>query len=44
MCLDYFGKFSEITSLLCSVGCFAELEVMVHASHVLSELVVVCSL
>lgn len=44
MCLDYFGKFSEITSLLCSVGCFAELEAMVYASHVLWEVVVECSL
>lgn len=28
MCVDYFGKFSEITSPLCTVGCFAELEVL----------------
>lgn len=35
--LDYFGKFSEITNLLCAVGCFAELEEMVCSSRVPSE-------
>lgn len=29
--------FSEIANLLCTVGCFAELEVMVYSNCVLSE-------